>query len=766
MDVNEFVNYLKATADMAGQIAHLESIAPRDAVFENLDRPLDPRLEDCLKQNNLWPLYSHQAEAINAAIRVENVFIATPAASGKSMAYYVPVFESFLTDPKATALYLAPTKALAQDQKKHIKDLFSPSVVSRGDFDTFDGDTPASERAAIRRGTRLVLSNPDMLHVGILPNHENWRRFLANLKYVVIDEAHYYRGVFGSHLGLVLRRLRRICNRYGSKPQFILASATIGNPREFAELLTGLDFTVIDQDGSPYGGKDFIFWNPPLTDPAKTTRRSASAEATSLFAELISHDIRTLVFARTRRLAEVIYIHAKDRLAKMAPEKVERIKPYRAGYLTEDRRKIEKELFGGHLDGAVATSALELGVDIGSLDATVLTGYPGSTASVWQQAGRSGRRRRKSLSVLIARNDPLDQYFMRHPDFFFGGRGDAALLNPENRYIAGAHLLCAAWEAPLSTTDKQYFGISFGERLADLICRGLIKERRGRYFLSANLTYPAQEVSIRGMSGNEYNVIDGSTGALLEVLDSSTALFQLYPGAIYLHQGESYFIRSLDLDTRIVRAELTDNTYYTETKDITELEIKRALRSIFIRGIPVHLGEVEVTVTVIGFKRKAQFTEEVLGEEPLSLPPQRFDTVALWFEVPENLTQKITGNLDLAGGLHAVEHAAIGILPLYALCDRNDIGGLSTPLHPDTGAATIFIYDAHAGGVGIAEKGYEIMIQLWEATLKAVEECPCESGCPACIQSPKCGNNNEPLDKSAAQTLLKGLLGINIQDNY
>ncbi len=765
MNVHDFVNYLKATSDMAGQIAHLEEIPPRDAVYAELRHPLDPRLEQCLKSRKLWPLYSHQAQAIDAALNGNNVFIATPAASGKSLGYYVPVLQALVSDPKATALYLAPTKALAQDQKRHIAELFTPDLIGRRDFDTFDGDTPSAERAAIRRDARFILSNPDMLHVGILPNHENWRRVLSNLKYVVIDEAHYYRGVFGSHLALLIRRLRRICDRYGAKPQFLLASATIGNPAEFAGLLTGLDFAIVDRDGSPYGGKDFIFWNPPLTDPDKSARHSASSEATALFAELVSRDIRSLVFARSRRLAEVIFAHARDRLSKLAPGKVNRIKPYRAGYLPEDRRKIERELFGGKLDGAVATSALELGVDIGSLDATILTGYPGSSASVWQQAGRSGRRRQMSLSVLIARNDPLDQYFMRHPDFFFGKSAEAALLNPENRYIAGAHLLCAAWEQPLSVNDQLYFGLSYGERLADLLCRGLLKERRGRYYLAADLTYPAREVSIRGMSGNEYNLINGSTGALLEVLDSATAIFQLHPGAIYLHQGESYFIRSLDSETRIARAELTDNTYYTETKDITELEVKKTLRSAFIRGVAVHLGEVEVTVTVIGFKRKAQFTEEVLGEEPLSLPPQKFETVAVWFEVPDSQAVKITGDLDLAGSLHAVEHAAIGILPLYALCDRNDIGGLSTPLHPDTGAATVFIYDAHAGGVGIAEKGFDIVIQLWEATLKTIAECPCESGCPACIQSPKCGNNNEPLDKAGAQALLKRLLGIEEHDS-
>ena len=745
---------------MAGQLAHLEAIPPREPIYSDLERPLDPKLEACLKTRKLWPLYSHQVQAIDAARCGEHVFIATPAASGKSLGYYIPVLQALLADSNSTALYMAPTKALAQDQKKHIAELFVHDILGRRDFDTFDGDTPVTARAGIRREARLILSNPDMLHVGILPNHQNWRRYLSNLKYVIIDEAHSYRGIFGSHLALLLRRLRRVCDRYGARPQFILASATIGNAAEFAGLLTGLDFTVVDRDGSPYGGKDFIFWNPPLSDPAKSQRRSASAEATVLFAELIAHGIRTLAFARTRRLAEVIYLHARERLSKLAPEKAGRIKPYRAGYLPEDRRKIEKELFGGHLDGAVATSALELGVDIGSLDATVLTGYPGSTASVWQQAGRSGRRRQRSLSILVARNDPLDQYFMRHPDFFFGKPGEAALLNPANRYIAGAHLLCAAWELPLSMADERYFGISYGERLADLICRGLLKERRGRHYLTADVSYPAQEVSIRGGSGNDYTVIDGASGALLEVLDSSTAFFQLFPGAIYLHQGESYYIRSLDLETHIVRAELTDDTYYTEVKDITELEIKKTLRSVFIRGTAVHLGEVEVMVTVIGFKRKAQYTEEVLGEEPLALPPQRFETVALWFEVPESQAQRITGELDLAGALHAVEHAAIGILPLYALCDRNDIGGLSTPLHPDTGAATIFIYDAHAGGVGIAEKGFEIIVQLWEATLKTITECTCDSGCPACIQSPKCGNNNEPLDKAAAQVLLRGLLGV------
>ena len=750
---------MKASSEMAGQIAHLEEIPPRPALFGDLAQALDARLVTCLQNHHLWPLYRHQAEAVDAALSGGNVFIATPAASGKSLGYYLPVLQSILTQPNSTALYLAPTKALAQDQRRHIAELFCPDILRAEDFGTFDGDTPGSERAAIRRHARFVLSNPDMLHMGILPNHQNWRRYLANLKYIVIDEAHLYRGIFGSHVALLLRRLRRICARYGASPQFILVSATIANPLEFASALTGLEFVVIDRDGSPYGGKDFIFWNPPLTNPANNQRRSASAEATVLFSNLVAKDIRSLVFARTRRLAEVIYAHARERLNKMAPGKSLRIKPYRAGYLPENRRKIEKELFSGQLDGVVATSALELGIDIGSLDATVLSGYPGSIASAWQQAGRSGRQRQHSLSIMVARNDPLDQYFMRHPDLFFGSSTEAALVNPANRYIADGHLICAAWEMPLSASDEVYFGGIFGELVAGLIYRKLLKERRSRYFLTADIASPSQTVNIRGSAGSEYTIIDGNTGALLEVLDSASALFQLFPGAIYLHQGESYFVRSLDMDSRIVQAEITEDTYYTEVKDVTELAVKKVLRSAFIRGVAVHLGEVQVTVTVVGFKRKAQFTDEVLGEEPLSLPPQRFETMALWFEIPQYLDSSMPDG-DFAGGLHAVEHAAIGILPLYALCDRNDIGGLSTPFHPDTSSATVFIYDAHLGGVGIAEKGYEMIVQLWGATLKTISECPCEAGCPACIQSPKCGNNNEPLDKNVAQSILKGLLGI------
>ncbi|MBI4187573.1 MAG: DUF1998 domain-containing protein, partial [Chloroflexi bacterium] len=612
-----------------------------------------------------------------------------------------------------------------------------------------------------RKGARIILTNPDMLHFGILPNHHLWSKLLQNLRYVVIDEAHIYRGVFGSHVAGVLRRLRRLCYLYGSNPRFICCSATIANPGEHAEKLAGLPFAVVDNDGSPHGGKDFVFWNPPIIDEAKATRRSANSEATILFTELVQQSIRTLTFTRTRRLTEVIYTYSRDRLTEVAPGLAGRIKAYRAGYLPQERRQIEQELFGGQLLGVVATVALELGIDIGDLEATVLTGYPGSIASTWQQAGRSGRGSEWSLSFLIGMDNPLDQYFMRHPDFFFEKNFENALVNTENHYILRAHLLCAVWELPLTGNDEKFFGPRLTEERAGLENEGMLRKRRGRWYLSPSISYPAQAVNIRATSGENFVVIDTTSNALLETVEASVAFFQIHPGAIYLHQGESYLVTELDLAARTAYAEPTTVTYYTQTKEIEDLRITKVTLNKSCRGVNVYLGEVEVTNTVVGFKKKAQFTEEVIGEEALELPPQHFPTVALWFDMPDRAVARVKeAQRDFPGGLHAVEHAGIGILPLFALCDRNDIGGLSTVLHPDTGRAQIFIYDAYPGGIGIAERGFDLIEELWQATLKTIIECPCEEGCPSCIQSPKCGNNNKPLDKEAARILLEGLLYI------
>lgn len=760
MDTVAFLRYLKAQPTYQGQIVHIEHIPHRKAAYAGLDKPLAEELQNCLDKHRLSPFYTHQAEAINRSRQGENVIIATSSASGKSLCYNIVVLQEILTQRSSRALYLFPTKALAQDQLRGLHQLFCPELIQVEECATFDGDTPRAERNEIRKHARIILTNPDMLHIGILPNHKSWSGLLSHLSYVVIDEAHTYRGVFGSHLAGLLRRLRRLCAYYGSNPQFICCSATIANPGEHAERLAGLTFKVIDSDGSPRGKKDFVFWCPPIIDEARMVRRSASSEATVLFTELVKQNIRTLTFARTRRLTELIYIYSRRRLGELSSALSKRIKPYRAGYLPQERRKIEQELFSGRLLGVVATNALELGIDSGDLEATVLTGYPGSIASTWQQAGRSGRSESDSLSFLVALDNPLDQYFMHHPDSFFQSGFENALINPKNPYILRAHLLCAAWERPLSSDDEMFFGFAFNKELKVLEGQRMIRERRRKWYLSPAIAYPAQAVNIRSTTGENFAIIDTSTGSLLETVENSVAFFQIHPGAIYLHQGEAYLVNRLDITNHTAYVEPTTATYYTQTKDITDLHIVKTNNSRTIGQVNVYLGEVEVTTTVVGFKKKAQFTEKVIGEETLDLPAQTFSTVALWFDLPPGAIACLDREkMDFAGGLHAVEHAAISMLPLFALCDRNDIGGVSTPLHPDTGRAQVFIYDAYPGGIGIAEKGFDMITQLWQATLRVIDECPCQEGCPSCIQSPKCGNNNKPLDKEAAKIILEGLLG-------
>jgi DEAD/DEAH box helicase domain-containing protein len=768
METLAFLDHLQKHPSYKNQITHVAQIESREPRYGELAEPLHPTLLSYLGAAQLLPLYSHQAQAINAVRSGKNAFVVTPSASGKTLCYNVPVLDRALREKRSCALYLFPTKALSQDQLRGLREIFdfpqqSSQLLGFSGLECaiFDGDTPPQERSEIKRLARLVFTNPDMLHLGILPHHDSWSRFLRQLRYVVVDEAHVYRGIFGSHVANVLRRLRRLCALYGANPQFICCSATIANPGEYIEQMVGLPFEVIDDDGSPYGGKDFVLWNPPIIDHAGATRRSANTEATLLFTELVSSGQRTITFARSRKLTELIYIYARDQLAKESVALAQRIKPYRAGYLPEERRQIEHQLFDGELLGVVATTALELGIDIGDLDATVITGYPGSIASTWQQAGRSGRRGQRSLSFLIALDNPLDQYFMRHPEAFFGRSCEHVLINQSNPYILKHHLLCAAWERPLDDRDGDIFGESFAKARDDLMVEGLIRDRQRKWYPSPRVTYPANEVNIRSASSDRYTVVDVSQGyEEMETVEASVAFFQIHPGAIYLHQGEAFLVDKLDISSRTAYARPIDANYYTQTRDITDLSIAKMNTEKQLGGVRVHLGEVSVTTTVVGFKKRRQLTEEIIGEEPLDLPSQTFPTIALWFDIPQHIIiQLVTRGLDLAGGLHATEHAAIALLPLFALCDRNDIGGLSTPAHADTGSAQIFIYDAYPGGIGIAEKGFEMIDGLWRVTLKAISGCPCESGCPSCIQSPKCGNNNEPLDKGAAQLILEALLG-------
>ncbi len=758
MDVSQFLDHLRTLPWYVNQIVHREDIPPRVPTYAELERPLDPDLQRTLAALGIHSLFSHQAEAIDATRRGENVIVSTPAASGKSLCYHLPVLDSLLNDRSSRALYLFPTKALAQDQSRHLAALLPEGRRVRHDL--FDGDTPTQERADIRRNARIIITNPDMLHLGILPNHRSWRQQLRNLKYVVIDETHVYRGVFGSHVANVIRRLRRLCRRFGGRPQFILCSATISNPGEHAERLVGLPFRVVDEDGSPYGGKDFVFWNPPMIDVANGSRRSTNSEAARLMVELMRRHVRAMAFVRSRRMAELLYVLVRDHLRETAPDIAPRLAPYRASYLPEDRRRIERDLSDGRLLGLTTTTAMELGIDVGDLDATVLSGYPGSVASTWQQAGRSGRRGERALSVLLALDDPLDQYLMRHPDAFFGKPHESARISPANPYVLKPQLLCAAYEAPLTAMDAGLFDADLSVCLEEMADDGFVHARGGRWYLDPEIVYPAQDVNIRSTSANFYTLVEQESGVILETVEESSAFFQLHPGGVYLHQGDAYLIANLELESRTAYATKTDVPYYTEAQDRTETRVLSVYKKKLAGRTTAYLGEVAVSTTVAGFRRKAHFTNEVLGVEYVSLPTQSYNTIGLWFDIPQDtVTSILAERRDLAGGLHAVEHAAIAVLPLFALCDRNDIGGISTPIHPDTGEPQIFIYDAHPGGVGIAECGYEAIEDLWKATLDVVSECPCDSGCPSCIHSPRCGASNRPLDKDVALLLLRDILG-------
>ncbi len=758
MHPNLFLEHLQNLPWYQGQICHVEHIAAREAQYGDLARPLPAPLQEALGAVGISELYAHQAAAISAVREGYHVAVTTSTASGKTLCYNLPVLESLYDDPGGRALYLFPTKALAQDQMRNLGELVRSAGLDLV-FGTYDGDTPRAARGRIRKAASILLTNPDMLHMGILPNHRLWAQFLTHLRFVVVDEAHAYRGVFGSHVACVLRRLRRLCRRYGSEPVFVCCSATVANPAEHVANLTGVLPVVVADDGSPRGSRDFVLWDPPFVDERKSARRSANVEASHLFAELVRHGLRNITFTKARKVAELILHYSREMLANEDPELVPLVRSYRAGYLPRERREIEQALFQGKLLGVTATTALELGVDIGALDATVLVGYPGTVASTWQQAGRSGRGARDSLSFLVGLDNPLDQYFMRHPERLFGSSPENALLDAGNVYVLRGHFPCAAYEMPLSRDDMDIFGGRFAEAVGALVEKGELEPRGSRWYYPSR-DYPAERVSIRAASSESYLLLDDSQGgSVLEEIDSAAAYRRIHPGAVYLHQGECFVVTELDLRRRVARAHPVEADYYTQPREISELSVVRCWRRERRGAAEACYGEVAVTEQVIGYRRKQLFSDSVLDEEDLDLPPRSFETTALWFDVPRVAQERVLRKgLGFQGGLHAVEHAAIGILPLFAMCDRQDIGGLSTPHHADTGRAQVFIYDGFPGGVGISEKGFELLPELWEATLRTIQECPCEAGCPSCIHSPKCGNNNEPLDKAAALVILGALL--------
>lgn len=756
MNFTEYVSRLKSRAGYRGQIAHVEEIPPRPAAYAEPGLLLHPALEARLRETGIQRLYTHQAAALKAARRGEHVVVVTGTASGKTLCYNLPALEAILRDPRARALYLFPTKALAQDQIGKLNEFgLFPTVR----FATYDGDTPQDERRFIKRGAHLVLTNPDMLHTGILPHHTTWASFFVNLRYVVIDEIHTYRGVFGANVSQVMRRLRRICAHYGANPQFIACSATIANPAELMRAITGLDATVVDEDGAPRGKRTFVFWNPPLISD-DGTRSSPYIEAASIFTDLVENEVRNITFTKARKIAELVLRYAREAFEQAGSPRGEQVMSYRAGYTPEDRRAIERALFDGRLIGVTATNALELGIDVGGLDATVLTGYPGTIASTWQQAGRAGRAQEEALTVLIALNDPLEQYLVNHPHYFFGRRVEQAVVDADNRRILAAHLACAAYELPLDAGDLALFGPRAGEVTADLEEMGVLKSRNGRRYYFRGEEYPAAGVNIRSASAEAYQIRDLSRGGLLMgTIEEARAFHTVHPGAVYLHQGETYLVEDLDLRTRVATVVPAEVNYYTEPRELTQISVLAEKRQRPLGPTQASFGEVVVTKQVLGFQRKQLYSEIVLDSVDLDMPEQIFETEALWFTVPKPLVQEIAkAGLDLKGAIHAAEHASIGLMPLFTMCDRWDVGGVSSPYHPDTALPTIFIYDGYPGGAGISEATFDRLRELLAVTAEMIESCPCQDGCPSCIQSPKCGNNNKPLDKRGAAFLLEKLV--------
>jgi DEAD/DEAH box helicase domain-containing protein len=756
------------------RLVHLERIPARPARYAALSRPFPDGVREHLPTDALW---THQAQAIDLVRDGVSVAVATGTASGKSRCYQLPIAEAVSDDPAGTALLLFPTKALAQDQLRALAAFDLPGLVPV----CYDGDTDPDARSWARRHGSVVLSNPDMVHVALLPHHARWATFLMRLRYVVIDELHVLRGIFGTHVAHVLRRLRRVCNHYGSDPTFIFCSATIGEPDRLASALCGKPVTAVTDDGSPRGERLFALWNPPLLDEATGARGSANVETAHLLSSIVHDDHRAIAFCRSRKGTELVAADTRRRLPEALRETV---RPYRGGYLTEERREIEGELFGGQLRGVVATSALELGIDIGSLDACVLDGFPGTIASMWQQAGRAGRTQRQSLAVLVAGDDQLDQWLMAHPKEVFERTPEPAVINPANPSVLLPHLACAAFELPLSVDDGQWWDAELlGDGVRELVQDDTLAVRDGRAFWGGRGA-PAWSVGLRSGSSEEYRIADAD-GHLIGTVDGSRAFQAVHPGAVYLHQGQAWRVTDLDLDDRVAWVEPADGDELTQVRSETDIRVLRVdeSRQVGPSGaggpreprasraqlaerdhqhgpVVLHLGAVQVNEQVVGYQRRDVRTHELLGNEQLDLPPSALVTRAFWWTIDDDVLARAGVAEDQwPGTLHAAEHAMIGMLPLFTICDRWDVGGVSTALQIDTGTPTIFVYDGYPGGAGIAELGFEAGERLLRTTLEVITACGCAAGCPSCVQSPKCGNGNEPLEKAGATALLRLILG-------
>jgi len=704
--------------------------------------------------------WAHQAVAADLAHSGHNVIMATGTASGKSVGYLVPALAAI--EAGATALYLAPTRALAADQFALVRLLgerLRPALRAA----VVDSDTSAAERMRARKHATYLLTTPDMLHYGLLPQHRRWDGFFRKLRYVIVDECHGYRGVFGSHVAQVLRRLRRVAAYHGGGDlRFVLASATISEPARCAELLTGLKVEAITVDAAPRGPMTFGLWEPPLTglrgEAGAPLRRSAIIEAADLLADLVLDGTPALAFIRSRRGVEAAAAVAKTKLVRAgADDLAQRIAAYRSGYLPAERRELEQALRSGAITALAATPALELGVNITGLDAVLIAGWPGTRAALWQQAGRAGRAGRDSLAILIARDDPLDTYLVHHPEALLHRPVEATVLDPANPYILAPHLCAAAAELPLTNSDLAMFGPAAPGVIGDLVRRGTLRDRGGLWHLTGLRRAPL--TGLRGAGGQSIRIVEEATGRLIGTMDEPSAHALVHAGAVYQHQGELYLVRQLNLEDGVALVDAGDPGYVTSARDRTEIEIAAEHRQVDWGGAAVHFGEVLVRRQVVAFTRRKPETGQPIGDEALDLPSRVLRTRAVWCTISPGQRQALSAEgIDLAGAAHAAEHAAIGLLPLVAACDRWDVGGVSMDMHPQTGRLTIFVYDGHDGGAGFAERGFQAATQWLRSTSLAIADCECTAGCPSCIQSPKCGNGNEPLSKAGSLALLDCLL--------
>ncbi len=747
MDIHQFAEKIRTHPDFCDAFVHYRYIPPQAAVYCD-QTDLHPEILRGMEAQGINRLYSHQAEAIAHLRKGRNVLVSAPTASGKSLIYNYTVLEDVLTHLESRALYIFPLKALEQDQLKNLELWLNRIKAKNIQAEIYDGDTSPYKRKKIRTNPPGILfTNPDMLHRGILANHQTWEKLLKNLSFIILDEVHTYRGIFGSHLNQVIRRLKRICSLYGSYPRFIMLSATISNPAEFGRNLIEEDLEVVKALGTPRAGQHFLFMNP---------NASPNFTAARLFIDCISNGFKTIAFTQSRQVTELMHVW----VSQLKPALKKKVSSYRAGFMPEERRQIEKKLSEGDLLGVISTSALEMGIDIGYLDICLLVGYPGTIINTWQRGGRVGRSGRESMVILIAKPDALDQYFMKYPDELFERSYEAAVLDPNNPYVVEAHLPCAADENPITPDDRKYWPEGLAQHLENLERKGILnRTAEGSPAWFSSRRNPQLSVNIRS-GGETYTIFEKGTGQAIGTVDGIRAFKECHPGAVYLHMAKQYLVDLLLLEKRDIVVHAAGPKYFTRVRTEKETEIIEVLRSKPAAQFLVREGRLKVTEQVVGYEKRALPGQELLGLFPLDLPSQTFETIGLWLEIEpslKNFTEE--QGLHFMGGIHAIEHAAIGIFPLFALCDRNDIGGICYPYNEQVGKSAIFIYDGHPGGVGLAQHAFDVIVELLEKTLNHVKGCECEEGCPSCIHSPKCGSGNKPLDKKGAILILEGLLG-------